>query len=60
MRYALQVRRSPRRWRTVKSYQPEQEEFRVLERVVFLAASKFAKDFRLLIMPANVVAVRSF
>ena len=58
LRYTLQLRHGLR-WRTVKTYRPGDEEFRVLDRVVFLLAGKAKKPARLLLMPFNVLAVAS-
>lgn len=58
LRYTLQLR-DGLRWHTVKTYQPGDEDFRVLERVVFMLAGQTKKPARLLLMPFNVLAVTS-
>lgn len=59
LRYTLQVRNGLR-WHTARTWRPGDQEFRVLERMVFLGANEWGKPVRLLLMPFNILAVASY
>lgn len=60
LRYTLQYRKGLRRWRTAKSYYADQEEFRVVERVMEMLARQHPRmAFRVVEMPYNVLAAEA-
>ena len=56
LRYALQSRVG-RRWRTAKTFTPERLEFRVLEKMAQIMQRERGGEWRVLLMPFNVLAV---
>jgi len=58
LRYTLQYRRQLR-WKTAKSYDAEREDFDVVEHVMGQLARQHPRfEFRILLMPANVLAAQ--
>ena len=55
LRYTLQ-RRDGAHWQTAKAFTPERIEFRVLERMMHLVKAEKGGDWRILLMPFNVLA----
>ena len=58
LRYTLQWRRQFR-WKTAKAYDADREDFRVVEHVMHALARQHPRfEFRILLMPANVLAAQ--
>lgn len=55
LRYALQHREGLR-WRTVRAFTPERQEFRVVEKMMEIAARQHGGVWRVLLTPFNVLA----
>jgi hypothetical protein len=57
LRYVIQgASRDGSRWRTVKSYNAEEWEYRVVSRVMEKLVGHYKGHFRILLMPFNVLA----
>jgi hypothetical protein len=55
LRYVIQ-RTNGNRWHTVKSYNYEEWEYRVVSRVMEKLVGRYAGHFRIFLMPFNVLA----
>jgi hypothetical protein len=57
LRYVIQgASKDGSRWRTVKSYNSEEWEYRIVSRVMEKLVGRYTGHFRILLMPFNVLA----